>query len=61
MRKLIALTLLSALSASVQATPPDAPNRLFQGRDLFALQLTTDPQIGPTAARSRMCACRSTS
>jgi dipeptidyl aminopeptidase/acylaminoacyl peptidase len=47
MRKLLALTLLSALSASALATPPDAPNRLFQGRDLFALQLATDPQIRP--------------
>ena len=47
MRKLIALTLLSAVSASVLATPPDAPNRLFQGRDLFALQLASDPQIRP--------------
>jgi Tol biopolymer transport system component len=47
MRKLLALTLLSAVSASVLATPPDAPNRLFQGRDLFALQLASDPQIRP--------------
>src|SRR4029434_6978688 len=47
MRKLIALTLLSAMSASALATPPDAPNRTFQGRDLFALQLATDPQIRP--------------
>ena len=61
MRKLIALTLLSALSASAQATPPDAPNRLFQGRDLFALQLATDPQIRPDGREIAMCACRSTS
>jgi dipeptidyl aminopeptidase/acylaminoacyl peptidase len=47
MRKLIAVTLLSALTASALAKPPDAPNRLFQGRDLFALQLATDPQIRP--------------
>src|SRR4029079_2630091 len=47
MRQLLALTLLSAVSASVLATPPDAPNRLFQGRDLFALQLASDPQIRP--------------
>ncbi len=47
MRQLLALTLLSALSASALATPPDAPNRSFQGRDLFALQLATDPQIRP--------------
>src|SRR5512145_657286 len=47
MRKLIALTLLSAVSASAVAAPPDAPNRLFQGRDLFALQIASDPQIRP--------------
>src|ERR1700754_314660 len=51
MRQLIALTLFSVLSASLSssawATPPDAPNRLFQGRDLFALQLANDPQIRP--------------
>ena len=47
MRQLIALTLFSVLSAAAWATPPDAPNRLFQGRDLFALQLANDPQIRP--------------
>ena len=47
MRSLLAATLLSAIAASALATPPDAPNRTFQGRDLFALQMATDPQIRP--------------
>ena len=47
MRYFLAATLLSALAASALAAPPDAPNRTFQGRDLFALQLATDPQIRP--------------
>ena len=47
MRKLIVLTLLSAVSASVLAKPADEPTRLFQGRDLFALQVASDPQIRP--------------
>src|SRR5687767_3224721 len=47
MRKLIAITLLSAWSASALAAPPDAPNQLFQGSDLFSLQVASDPQIRP--------------
>lgn len=47
MRKLIALTLLSAVTASALAKPPSEPSRLFQGRDLFAIQRATDPQIRP--------------
>ena len=47
MRLFIAATLLSAIAASALAAPPDAPNRTFQGRDLFALQMATDPQIRP--------------
>ncbi len=47
MRQLIALTLLSAVTASALATPPTEPNRLFQGRDLFAIQRAMDPQIRP--------------
>jgi dipeptidyl aminopeptidase/acylaminoacyl peptidase len=29
------------------AAPPDAPNRTFEGRDLFGLQYATDPQLRP--------------
>jgi dipeptidyl aminopeptidase/acylaminoacyl peptidase len=46
MRQLLAV-LLSVASVSTLAAPPDAPARLFQGRDLFAIQLATDPQIRP--------------
>lgn len=40
-----------------EATPPDAPTRIFQGRDLFGLQYAADPQIRPDGrivAYSRM-------
>jgi dipeptidyl aminopeptidase/acylaminoacyl peptidase len=47
MRKLIAVTLLTAVSAASLAKPADAPNRVFQGRDLFSLQRASDPQIRP--------------
>jgi dipeptidyl aminopeptidase/acylaminoacyl peptidase len=47
MRQLIALTLLSVVTVSALATPPSEPNRVFQGRDLFALQRAMDPQIRP--------------
>lgn len=34
-------------TASLQAAPADAPSRKFEGRDLFSLQLASDPQIRP--------------
>lgn len=39
------------------AAPPDAPTKIFQGRDLFGLQYAADPQIRPdggAVAYSRM-------
>jgi dipeptidyl aminopeptidase/acylaminoacyl peptidase len=36
-----------ALSAGVPAAPVDAPSRVFEGRDIFALQWVADPQIRP--------------
>ena len=54
MRKLIALTLLSAVSASALAKPADEPNRLFQGRDLFALQLRERSADPARRARGRV-------
>jgi dipeptidyl aminopeptidase/acylaminoacyl peptidase len=47
MRQFIVVTLLSAISAAALAAPPTAPNRTFQGRDLFALEMASDPQIRP--------------
>jgi len=44
---LLAFILAAALCAPAQATPADAPARKFEGRDLFGLQLATDPQIRP--------------
>lgn len=36
-----------ALSAGALAAPVDAPSRVFEGRDIFALQWVADPQIRP--------------
>jgi dipeptidyl aminopeptidase/acylaminoacyl peptidase len=47
MRKTVGLTLLVLLSQSSFAAPPESPSRFFEGRDLFGLQLATDPQIRP--------------
>lgn len=46
MRQMLPLALLFAF-VSTQAAPLEAPTRTFEGRDLFALQLATDPQIHP--------------
>ena len=39
---------LTAIAAN--AEPPDGPTREFTGRDLFGLQVATDPQIHPDGA-----------
>lgn len=44
---LLAFILATVLCAPAQATPADAPSRKLEGRDLFGLQLATDPQIRP--------------
>ncbi|WP_218043041.1 alpha/beta hydrolase family protein [Steroidobacter gossypii] len=38
---------LSVPLPAAQAAPAEAPNRIFQGRDLFGLQYAADPQIRP--------------
>jgi len=43
---LCVMTFLLAV-APVLAAPPDAPSRKFEGKDLFGLQVATDPQIRP--------------
>jgi dipeptidyl aminopeptidase/acylaminoacyl peptidase len=47
MRQLFALVLLSLACNASFAAPPEAPTKIFQGRDLFDLQRATDPQIRP--------------
>jgi dipeptidyl aminopeptidase/acylaminoacyl peptidase len=47
MRQVLACTLLSVASVATWAAPLEAPSRLLQGRDLFAIQLASDPQIRP--------------
>src|SRR5690606_26752978 len=41
------IAFLIVCSAPLEARPPEAPARHFQGRDLFALQVATDPEIRP--------------
>ncbi|MGK2908362.1 MAG: prolyl oligopeptidase family serine peptidase [Sphingobium sp.] len=45
-KSLISLLLLGA-SLPAFAAPSDAPSPLLEGRDLFALEVATDPQISP--------------
>ncbi|MBL8264747.1 alpha/beta hydrolase family protein [Steroidobacter sp.] len=40
------ITTATPLTAAL-ATPPEAANKIFQGRDLFGLQYASDPQIRP--------------
>ena len=48
MRNTVVFVLLALLFAGPsRAAPLEAPNRRFQGADLFALQYATDPQIRP--------------
>jgi dipeptidyl aminopeptidase/acylaminoacyl peptidase len=48
-RRLAFRCLLVAIAtpALLQAAPPDGPSRLFEGRDIFALQWATQPRIRP--------------
>jgi dipeptidyl aminopeptidase/acylaminoacyl peptidase len=43
----LTLALLTGTGGAVMAAPAEAPSPTFQGRDLFALQWATDPQIRP--------------
>jgi dipeptidyl aminopeptidase/acylaminoacyl peptidase len=47
MRELFLSALLLGACIPALAAPAEAPSRAFEGRDLFALQLATDPQIRP--------------
>ena len=43
----MAMALLAGAAGAVTAAPAEAPSPQFEGRDLFALQWATDPQIRP--------------
>ncbi|HEY5760056.1 MAG TPA: hypothetical protein VIU34_29745 [Steroidobacter sp.] len=47
LRLLAALLVTATPLTTALANPPDAPNKIFQGRDLFGLQYASDPQIRP--------------
>ena len=44
---LVACLMTTAPLTAALAAPPEAPDKIFQGRDLFGLQYATDPQIRP--------------
>ncbi|HEY6640764.1 S9 family peptidase [Povalibacter sp.] len=47
MRFIPTVLLVALISSVTLAAPPDSPSRKFEGRDLFGLQVATDPQIRP--------------
>lgn len=47
MHRAASALLLSLVVVPVLATPPQAPSSKFEGRDLFGLQVASDPQISP--------------
>ena len=47
MRTSFVITFLLFVCTHSQAAPAEAPSKFFEGRDLFALQVATDPQIHP--------------
>jgi dipeptidyl aminopeptidase/acylaminoacyl peptidase len=47
MRHAFVAATLCFVVALTEAAPAEAPSKLFEGRDLFALQVATDPQIRP--------------
>ena len=45
--RLTALFAVLLVASSVVAAPAEAPSKYFEGKDLFGLQVATDPQIRP--------------
>ncbi|MGZ8336474.1 MAG: S9 family peptidase, partial [Allosphingosinicella sp.] len=46
-KRIWAAVLLALAIAPAQAVPPQGPERLFTGRDLFSLEVAADPQLSP--------------
>jgi dipeptidyl aminopeptidase/acylaminoacyl peptidase len=52
LKPLAALLLLTAAApAALAAAPAEGPSRIFEGRDLFSLEVAADPQISPDGSR----------
>ena len=51
LKPLAALLLLSAAAAPATAAPAEGPSRIFEGRDLFSLEVASDPQISPDGSK----------
>lgn len=47
---LLALAASPALSSPALAAPADGPSRIFEGKDIFGLEVAADPQISPDGA-----------
>src|SRR5690348_1656565 len=50
MPKVLIAFVVALTAATAGAEPPDGPTRELTGRDLFGLQVATDPQIRPDGA-----------
>jgi dipeptidyl aminopeptidase/acylaminoacyl peptidase len=51
LKPLAALLLMSAAAPAVLAAPAEGPSRIFEGRDLFSLEVAADPQISSDGSR----------
>jgi len=49
--RFLALFLLLGLGAPAFAAPAEGPSRIFEGRDLFSLEVASDPQISPDGTK----------
>lgn len=47
---LLALAASPALSSPALGAPADGPSRIFEGKDIFGLEVAADPQISPDGA-----------
>lgn len=50
-RTLLPLLLITATPLPALAAPAEGPSRIFQGKDLFDLEIASDPQISPDGSR----------
>jgi dipeptidyl aminopeptidase/acylaminoacyl peptidase len=50
-KRICAFLLACTTAVSALAAPPEGPTRRFEGRDLFGLEVASDPQISPDGTR----------
>ena len=49
--RLLGVLLFAGLGLPALAAPPEGPSRTFEARDLFSLEVASDPQISPDGTR----------